>query len=128
MKRFLAQLVLAMAVLLAVTISPPPAYARQVDQDATAPKKSDPVAPPQYANEAQMPASGETTTQTAKTFSGMVVKEDGEIVLKDPVTKVIYKLDDVTKAKQFMGKRVKVTGKLEMNSNRILMEGIEPAS
>lgn len=75
-----------------------------------------------------MPASGETTNETAQTFSGAVVKENGEIVLKDPVTKVVYQLDDVAKAKQFLGKRVKVTGRLQMNSNRILMESIEPTS
>jgi predicted RNA-binding protein len=58
----------------------------------------------------------------------VVVKENGEIVLKDPVTKVIYKLDDVAKAKQYMGRRVKVAGKLDMDSNRIVVERIEPVS
>jgi hypothetical protein len=49
-------------------------------------------------------------------------------VSKDPLTKVVCKLDDGDKAKQFLGKRVKIMGKLQMNSNKILMEGIEPAS
>jgi hypothetical protein len=129
MKRFLLHLSLVLGILLLAAIAPPPAYAQQADQDSasTAPRRPDPAGvPPQHANEAQMPASGETTTQTAKTFSGIVVKENGEVVLKDPVTKVVYKLDAAAKAKQFLGKQVKVTGKLEMNSNKILIESIEP--
>jgi hypothetical protein len=76
-------------------------------------------------NEGQIPASGEATTQEAKSFSGNIVRENGKLVLKDPVTKVIYKLDDPAKARQYVGKRVKVTGKLEMNSNTIRVESIE---
>jgi predicted RNA-binding protein len=54
------------------------------------------------------------------------VKENGQLVLKDPVTKVSYKLDDAAKARDFLGKQVKVTGKLEMDSNTIRVESIEP--
>lgn len=131
MRQFVFHIALVVGILSFAVIAPPPAYAQQADQDSasTAPRKSDTAGvPPQHANEAQMPASGETTTEAAKTFSGVVVKENGELVLKDPVTKVVYKLDDATKAKQFLGKRVKVTGKLQLNSNKILMESIEPSS
>jgi hypothetical protein len=135
MKQFVLHIALVLGILfIAVIIAvivPPPAYGRQADQDSAsaAPRKSDAAGvPPQHANEAQMPASGEITTEAAKTFSGIVVKENGEVVLKDPVTKVVYKLDDANKAKQFLGKRVKVTGKLQMNSNKILMDSIEPVS
>ncbi len=72
-----------------------------------------------------MPASGDATTHEAKTFTGRIVKENGDLVLKDPVTKVSYKLDDAAKAKQYMGKQVKVTGKLDMNTNTIQIENIE---
>lgn len=129
MKNFLFHIALVLGILAFAAIAPPPAYAQQTQQDqsSTAPRKSDTAGvPPQHANEAQMPASGEITTEAAKTFSGVVVKENGEVVLKDPVTKVVYKLDDTAKAKQFLGKRVKVSGKLQMNSNKILMESIEP--
>jgi hypothetical protein len=131
MKQLVLQIALVFGILVLAVIAPPPAYAQQADQDSasTAPRKPDaPGVPPQHANEAQMPASGETTTAAAKTFSGVVVKENGEVVLKDPVTEVVYKLDDTAKAKQFLGKRVKVTGKLQMNSNKILLESIEPRS
>ena len=79
----------------------------------------------QQQDEGQIPASGEATTQEDKSFSGNIVRENGKLVLKDPVTKVVYKLDDPAKAKQYVGKRVKVTGKLEMNSNTIRVESIE---
>jgi hypothetical protein len=76
-------------------------------------------------DEAQIPASGEATTQEAKSFSGNIVRVNGKVVLKDPVTKVVYNLDDPAKARQYVGKRVKVTGKLELNSNTIRVESIE---
>ena len=79
----------------------------------------------QQQNEGQIPASGEATTQEAKSFSGNIIRENGKPVLKDPVTKVTYKLDDPAKARRYMGKHVKVTGKLEMNSNTIRVENIE---
>jgi hypothetical protein len=131
MKQSLLQLLVVLGILLLTIISPPPVYAQQTDQDSspTAPQKSDsPGVPPQHANEAQMPASGATTTEAPKTFSGTILSESGKILLKDPVTKVVYELDDASKAKQFLGKTVKVTGKLDTNSNKILMKSIEPIS
>jgi hypothetical protein len=94
------------------------------DRSASAPRKADPAAVPQQQNDGQIPASGEATTEEAKSFSGNIVKENGKLVLKDPVTKVTYKLDDAAKAKQYEGKRVKVTGKLDMNTNTIRVETI----
>jgi glucose/arabinose dehydrogenase len=131
MKQFLRRLIFATAITFLAVVLAPAAHAQQTDQDpapATA-HKADPTAVPnQQANEAQMPASGEATTQEAKFFTGMIVKENQEMVLKDPVTKVTYKLDDVAKAKPYVGKRVKVTGKLDMDSNTIRIETIEPTS
>lgn len=74
-----------------------------------------------------MPASGETTTQALKYYSGNIIRENGEIVLQDPVTKVIHKLDDPAKAKGYIGKRVKITGKLDTNTNVIQVEKVEAA-
>ena len=104
--------------------------AQQADQDPspTAPERTNPAVPQAQQNEAQMPASGEATTREAKVFTGRIVKEDGQIVLKDPVTKVSYKLDDTAKAKQYLGKQVKATGKLDLNTNTIQLERIEPLS
>jgi hypothetical protein len=65
-------------------------------------------------------------TQDAKPFNGTIVKEKGKFVLKDKAANVSYQLDDQEKAKQFEGKQVKVTGKLDMNTNLIHVENIEP--
>jgi hypothetical protein len=88
-----------------------------------------PSAQQQQQNEPQMPAAGsDAQTQEAQAFTGRIVKENGKVVLKDPVTKNSYQIDDATKAKPFMGKQVKVTGKLDMNSNTISIATIEPMS
>ena len=127
MKNFSLHLSLAVA-LAFLTLGPGQSIqAQQADQDPAPATPHQPEAA-QQGHEAQMPASGDVTTHEAKTFSGNIVKENGELVLKDPVTKVIYKLNDVAKAKQFTGQRVKVTGKLDMDSNTIQIERIEPLS
>jgi hypothetical protein len=120
MKQILVRLIFATTIVLLACALNPPTHAQQSDQG--------PVA--KHQNEAQMPASGQATTEEAKAFTGRVVKENGEVVLKDLVTKdlvtkVIYKLDDATKAKPYLGKNVKVTGKLDLDSNTIRVESIE---
>lgn len=100
-------------------------------QEPTAHPQQDPHEPAASSqqNEPQMPAAGaDAQTQDAKSFSGRITKENGKIVLKDPVTKTSYQLDDVSKAKPYMGKQVKVTGKLDMGSNTIHVDSIEPMS
>jgi hypothetical protein len=131
MKKLLLQLSLAAAMTLLTLALGPSVHAQQADQDPApaTPHQADPAATQQtQQNEAQMPASGDITTHEAKTFSGRIVKENGEVVLKDPVTKISYKLSNQTKAKQYVGKQVKVTGKLDTNSNTIQVGGIEPLS
>jgi hypothetical protein len=89
---------------------------------------SDPTATSQQ-NEPQMPTAGsEAQTQDARAFTGTIVKQSGKIVLMDPVTKTTYQIDDVSKVKPYMGKQVKVTGKLDMDSNMIHVTSIELVS
>jgi len=71
--------------------------------------------------------SGNAETQDALAFTGHVVKEKGRILLKDPVTKMTYQLDDALKAKPFIGKQAKVIGKLDLDSNLIYVDSIGPA-
>lgn len=115
------------------------APAAATTQDSTPATPQEPTAAPQQdqheppattqQNEPQMPAAGtDAQTQDAKSFSGRIMKENGKIVLKDPVTKTSYQIDDVSKVKPYMGKQVKVTGKLDMNSNTIRVESVEPIS
>jgi hypothetical protein len=128
MKKSLLQFSLTAAATILIPGWAPAIHAQQADQDPApaTPRQADPAAQAAQQNEAQMPASGETTTHEAKTFSGRIAKENGEIVLKDPVTKVSYRLSDQSKAKQYVGKQVKVTGKLDLNSNTIQVNVIEP--
>jgi uncharacterized protein YdeI (BOF family) len=133
MKKFVLHFSLATAVTILTLALAPSMRAQQPDQDPApaASQQADPAAAQQaqqQQNEAQMPSSGDTTTHEAQAFSGRIVKEKGELVLKDPVSKVSYKLDDPAKAKQYVGKQVKVTGKLDVNSNTIQVDGIEPLS
>ncbi len=72
------------------------------------------------------PSSTDVATQEALAFTGRVVRMNGQFVLTDPTTKVTYQLNDQPKAKQYLGRQVKVTGKLQMNSNTIQIERIEP--
>lgn len=65
-------------------------------------------------------------TQGPKSFSGTVVKMQKQYVLKtDTAT---YQLDDQTKAKQFSGKQVTVSGTLDQSTSMIRVSDIQPAS
>lgn len=63
-----------------------------------------------------------------KAFSGTIVKDGSKLVLKDTTNKMVFQLDDQTKAKQYVGKDVKVTGSLDASTNTIHVESIEGAS
>lgn len=71
---------------------------------------------------------GDLQTQGSHAFSGRVESENGQFILKDRVTKLSYQFDDQSKVKQYFGKQIKVTGKLDLNSNTIHIESIEPLS
>lgn len=77
----------------------------------------------QHPTAAQQP--NDMQPQASGPFSGTIVKEKGKLVLKDSTTNMNYQLDDQEKAKQFEGKQVKVTGKLD--GKVIHVENIEAA-
>jgi uncharacterized protein DUF5818 len=109
MRNILLRVSLALAVTVSVLTLPPCAKAQQADpqQPSAAPQQTDPQ------------------TQGDSAHTGTIVKVANKLVLKDLAGKVNYELDDQDKAKQFEGKRVKVTGKLDMNTNLIHVEDIE---
>jgi hypothetical protein len=141
MNKFLVRLSLAAAMTMGVIALGSSATAQdQSSQEpaaTTPPQQQQPTATPpdqapaaaaeqqQQPNETQ---SNDMKAQDAKSFTGQVAKEKGKLVLRDPVTKMSYKLDDQDKAASYVGKQVKVTGKLDMNSNTIQVESIEPIS
>lgn len=63
--------------------------------------------------------------EKTKIFSGTILKTGDNFVLSDSASKLSYKLDDAEKASPFEGKRVKVTGTVDVASNTIHVETIE---
>jgi hypothetical protein len=56
------------------------------------------------------------------------VKMGGKYVLFEPASKAVYELDEQTKAEQFAGQKVKVTGTLDKANKTIHLTDIKPAS
>jgi uncharacterized protein YdeI (BOF family) len=65
------------------------------------------------------------TEQQSKTFSGTIAKHGDNFILTDVANKISYMLDDAQKASQYEGKKVKVTGTVDVASNTIHVESIE---
>lgn len=130
MKNFLIRILLAAALTLVTFGLVSSAQAQQADEDPVPaspqqPQPTTPKSPPQQQSSAP---SSDDQTQQALAFTGRVTSEQGRLVLNDPVTKMSYQLDDQTKAKPYVGRQVKVIGKLEMKSNTIHIDSIEPVS
>ena len=64
------------------------------------------------------------STATSAVFTGTIVKSGDDFVLKDASGKT-YILDTPEKAQPFVGKSVKVTGKLEADAKLLHVEAIE---
>ncbi len=130
MKNFLARILLAAAFVLAAFALASSAQAQQADEDPTnaTPRQQQSTAAPKSPQEVPAPSSADAQTQEALAFTGRVIREQGRLVLKDPVTKMSYQFDDQSKAQPYIGKQVKVVGKLELKSNIIHIDSIEPLS
>jgi Protein of unknown function (DUF5818) len=132
MKNFLVRMLLAAALILLGFALASSAQAQQADEDRapTAPRRQQSTPPRTSPQQPEVPApsANDIQTQQALAFTGRVANEQGRLVLQDPVTKMSYRLDDQSKARPYVGKHVKVIGKLEMKSNTILIDSIEPVS
>jgi hypothetical protein len=134
MRTLLVRILLAAAVTLAAFVAV--GRAQQADEDAApmTPHQREPLAPAQPSTP-QRPATGadqktaasnsNDETQDALAFTGRVVKQRGVLVLSDPVTRMIYQMDNPSKVKPYVGRRVKIVGKLELKSNTIHIESVE---
>lgn len=71
------------------------------------------------------PTMAQQSEQKAQTFTGKIMKKGDNFVLSDEANKTSYMLDDAKKAGEFVGKKVKVTGTVDMASNTIHVESIE---
>jgi hypothetical protein len=74
--------------------------------------------PPQASRQQQ-------SQQKAKIFSGTIIKNGDNFVLSDTASKLSYILDDAAKASPFEGKKVKVTGTVDVATNTIHVESIQ---
>jgi uncharacterized protein YdeI (BOF family) len=63
--------------------------------------------------------------EKSKIFSGTIIKNGDKFVLSDAANKLSFVLDDSEKASQFEGKRVKVTGTVDVASNTIHVQTIQ---
>jgi len=127
---------------LAVTLLPA-AFAQTSDQtspSSSAPAASSPAASPSASpaetspaqaspSTSDQPSAGQGSTagqsQEAESFTGTVVKSGDKYVLKtDSGT---YQIDDQNKAKQFEGKQVKVSGKLDKATGMLQVSDIQAA-
>jgi hypothetical protein len=66
--------------------------------------------------------------QAAQTFTGTIVKSGDAFKLEVTATKTTYMLDDTQRASKFDGKKVKVTGTLDANTQMIRVESIQITS
>jgi len=87
-------------------------------KDNTAPANSMPSA---TAPNAGVSASGAATASDSQSFSGTVEKSGDKYVLKDDSGKT-YDIDHQTDVSKFEGKRVRIQGKLDASSNKIMVK------
>jgi len=79
---------------------------------------------PQQTPSQPQPKPDEVQTQQSSTFTGTIVKDGEQYLLKDS-TGAMFKLDDASRAQSFEGKSVKVTGKLDTDAKLIHVDSIE---
>jgi predicted lipid-binding transport protein (Tim44 family) len=88
------------------------------------PASQDPAAQSQPATQDPAPQSQSDTSmsqqpaQSQQIFVGKIAKSKGDLVFKDDAG-TVYKLDNLDQAKDFVGKTVTVTGRLDTATNTI---------
>jgi hypothetical protein len=99
----------------------------------TEPMPSQTTTAPQEKPNTQTPSTptgqaGDTHKQpAAQAFSGTIMKSGDNYVLKT-ADNMTYQLDDQSRAKQYEGKQVQVTGSLDATNNTIKVQDIKAAS
>jgi hypothetical protein len=84
------------------------------------------IAIPKIATATSPPsAMQQESKQKTKIFSGTIIKNGENFVLSDAANKLSFVLDDAEKASPYEGKRVKVTGTVDVANNTIHVETIQ---
>ena len=104
---------------------PPPEPLPERQPEAP-PQAQQPAQPPDSNPQPQPPEAQPGSQESAKTFTGTIVKQAGSYVLRS--ADLTYQLDDQDKAREFVGKPVKVIGTLDGKSNMIHVASIVFAS
>ena len=140
MSRLKLPLVLGVLTLALIAL---PVFAQSTDTSSPSAAQSSPQSSPTDASQQDQsnpssatksnPSSSASSSSMsggmdAQMFNGKITKSGGKFVLKDAATQTTYTLDDQDRAKQYEGKTVKVTGKLDSSSNTIRVASIEPGS
>ena len=82
------------------------------------------IAPPVQSTSA-MPTLQMKAQPEAATFTGTILKTGENFVLNDAVTKTKYMLDNQDKLSPYEGKKVKITGRVDVANNLIHIETIQ---
>jgi uncharacterized protein DUF5818 len=109
------------------------------DPNAQTQQQQQPSSPSAPQSQTASPSAGQTAspspaasdnqmTPQSQTFTGKIVKADGNFVLQDQTSNATYQLDNQDQAKSYEGKSVKVTGTLDNSSKTIHVSAIEPFS
>jgi uncharacterized protein YdeI (BOF family) len=108
----------------ALMISSVPAWGSSVDRDAATPMPiiQEPQTPPSQTQPDQAMPNQDSTK--ISTFTGTVMKDGEQYVLRDS-SGGVYKLDDSSRAQAFEGKTVRVTGRLDADSKIIHVDNIQ---
>jgi uncharacterized protein YdeI (BOF family) len=95
------------------------------------PTAQSPATPPQGSTPPTFPSdqsaddksASSNSSESAKTFMGNIVQRNGDYVLRSGYKE--YKLDDQSKANEYVGKDVKILGTLDRQSNEIKVQSID---
>jgi len=108
----MTKIVLTVAGALLILAAAPPIGSAQTSTQQPAPKD-------------QTSTQQKAPKEKAKVFTGTIMKKGDNFVLNDAANKTTYMLDDAEKASQFEGKKVRVTGTVDVASNTIHVETIK---
>jgi len=111
----------------AVAATPMPVIQSPQTQQPDTPQTTPPSSPQATPQAPQtQPDTPKTDQSKSATFTGTVVKQGDSYVLRD-ASGAVYQLDDPSRAQQFEGKSVTVTGKLDAQSKMIHVDNIAEA-
>ena len=83
------------------------------------------MAPPVQSMSSAIPTLQTQAQPEAATFTGTILKTGDKFVLNDAVTKTKYMLDNQDKLSPYEGKKVKITGRVDVANNLIHIETIQ---